>query len=132
MFYKNLKNPPNKYRPAPFWSWNEKLECDETRDQIRTMYNAGIGGYFMHARGGLQTEYMSEEWFQNIKASIECGGEKGMLSWGYDENGWPSGFGGGLVNGLGEKYQQKYLRCSVTDAPDSSALAASYTRRCCT
>ena len=33
-----------------------------------------------------------------------------MGAWAYDENGWPSGFGSGMVNGLGEKYQQKYLR----------------------
>lgn len=117
MNFKNLKNPPKKYRPAPFWSWNEKLSVEETVNQINEMEKAGIGGYFMHARGGLQTEYMSEEWFQNIKASIECGGEKGMLSWGYDENGWPSGFGSGVVNGMGIKYQQKYLRYKETDEP---------------
>ena len=61
-----LKNPPNKYRPAPFWSWNEKLNVDETLWQIDEMEKAGIGGFFMHARGGLQTEYMSDEWFDNI------------------------------------------------------------------
>ena len=117
MNFKDLKNPPKKYRPAPFWSWNEKLSVEETVNQINEMEKAGIGGYFMHARGGLQTEYMSDEWFQNIKASLEAGGEKGMLSWGYDENGWPSGFGSGVVNGMGVKYQQKYLRFKETDEP---------------
>lgn len=33
------------------------------------MNEAGIGGFFMHARGGLQTEYMSDEWFQNVEAA---------------------------------------------------------------
>ena len=117
MFYKNLKNPPNKYRPAPFWSWNEKLDTIETAAQVREMQSVGIGGYFMHARGGLQTEYLSDEWFDNVKATLRQGKELGMQSWGYDENGWPSGFGSGLVNGLGIKYQQKYLRCEETEAP---------------
>ena len=37
------------------------------------MKDQGFGGYFMHARGGLQTEYMGEEWFDNIAAAIdEC------------------------------------------------------------
>ncbi len=116
MFYKNLKNPPNKYRPAPFWSWNEKLDTAETAAQVREMEEVGIGGYFMHARGGLQTEYMSDEWFDNVKATLHEGKKLGMQSWGYDENGWPSGFGSGLVNGLGLKYQQKYLRCEETEA----------------
>lgn len=117
MNFENLKNPPKKYRPAPFWSWNEKLDTEETRLQVRQMSDAGLGGYFMHARGGLQTEYLSEEWYDNVLAACDEGKTLDMQSWGYDENGWPSGFGGGLVNGLGEKYQQKYLRCSVTDAP---------------
>ena len=120
MFYKNLKNPPNKYRPAPFWSWNERLDENETASQVREMAEVGIGGYFMHARGGLQTEYMSDEWFKNVRATLREGKKLGMKSWGYDENGWPSGFGSGLVNGLGLKYQQKYLRCEQTDAPVES------------
>lgn len=57
----NFKNVPKKYRPVPFWSWNEKLNIEETKRQIDIMDNAGIGGFFMHARGGLQTEYMKDE-----------------------------------------------------------------------
>ncbi len=120
MIFKDLKNPPKKYRPAPFWSWNEELNVNETVNQINEMEEAGLGGYFMHARGGLRTEYMSDDWFDNIKASLKSGGEKGMLSWGYDENGWPSGFGSGVVNGMGVKYQQKYLRYEETDDPISN------------
>lgn len=114
-FERRLQNPPKKYRPAPFWSWNEKLEVEETKKQIRQMNEAGLGGYFMHARGGLQTEYLSDEWFQNISASLEEGEALDMCAWGYDENGWPSGFGGGAVNGLGLRYQQKYLRCTLVE-----------------
>lgn len=115
MFYKNLKNPPKIYRPVPFWSWNERLDLSETTAQVREMESVGIGGYFMHARGGLQTEYMSDEWFDNVRATLHEGKRLGMQSWGYDENGWPSGFGSGVVNGKGLKYQQKYLRCEETD-----------------
>ncbi len=117
MLHDKYKNPPKKYRPSPFWSWNENLDIEETLRQIAEMDEAGMGGYFMHARGGLQTPYLKKEWFEQVRAATLEGDKRGMLAWGYDENGWPSGFGGGLVNGLGEKYQQKYLRCQVTDAP---------------
>ncbi len=100
----------NKYRPIPFWSWNEKLNTEETKRQIRMMEEAGIGGFFMHARGGLETEYMGEEWFDNVTVSVEEAEELGMHAWAYDENGWPSGFGDGRVNGMGIDFQQKYLR----------------------
>ncbi len=106
----DFKNIDKKYRPVPFWSWNEKLDCEETRRQTKIMDETGHGGYFMHARGGLQTEYMGEEWFDNIAAAIDECKKRGMHAWAYDENGWPSGFGGGKVNGKGEKYWQKYLR----------------------
>ena len=106
----DFKNIDKKYRPVPFWSWNEKLNTEETRRQIKLMDDVGIGGFFMHARGGLQTEYMGDEWFDNVTASVDEAEARGMHAWAYDENGWPSGFGGGKVNGLGLKYQQKYLR----------------------
>ncbi len=106
----DFKNIPKKYRPIPFWSWNEKLDTEETKRQVKVMDEAGIGGFFMHARGGLQTEYMKKEWFDNVTAATEEAEERSMYPWAYDENGWPSGFGGGIVNGMGVKYQQKYLR----------------------
>jgi len=106
----DFKNIDKKYRPVPFWSWNEKLQVEESIRQTALMDEAGMGGYFMHARGGLQTEYMGEEWFENVGACIDECNKRGMHAWAYDENGWPSGFGGGKVNGKGEKYWQKYLR----------------------
>ncbi|MBN2451990.1 MAG: hypothetical protein JXR77_16505, partial [Lentisphaeria bacterium] len=105
-----LLDPPKRFRPIPFWSWNERLDVAETRRQIAEMDRVGIGGYFMHARGGLQTEYMGEEWMANIGAGIDEARRRGMGAWAYDENGWPSGFGDGRVNGRGLRYQQKYLR----------------------
>lgn len=114
----NLNNPEAKYRPIPFWSWNDKLEEEELCHQIRMMNDAGLGGYFMHARGGLLTEYMGEEWFSAVDACLKQGNAVGMNSWAYDENGWPSGFGDGKVNGLGIKYQQKYLRCETVKKCD--------------
>ena len=83
----DFKFVPKEYRPIPFWSWNEKLETGETREQIRQMDEAGIGGFFMHARGGLQISYMEDEWFDNVSASVEEGLKRGMRPWAYDENG---------------------------------------------
>ncbi|MBQ3426655.1 MAG: hypothetical protein IJH37_05850 [Clostridia bacterium] len=110
-----LFDPNDKYRPMPFWSWNDRLDTSETARQIDIMHNAGLGGYFMHARGGLLTEYLGEEWFENIKVGISEGKIRGMLPWAYDENGWPSGFGDGKVNGLGERYWSKYLRYEISE-----------------
>lgn len=103
------KNPPAEYRTVPFWSWNDKLEVEELERQIEEMHRVGIGGFFMHARGGLETPYMGEEWMSAVRACIVKAKELGMEAWLYDENGWPSGFSGGLVPAKGLAYQQKRL-----------------------
>ncbi len=79
----------------PLWSWNDKLEEGELRRQIRNMKEMGLRGFFMHARGGLETAYMSKDWFDCVRACIDEAKKLGMEAWAYDENGWPSGFAGG-------------------------------------
>lgn len=104
-----LQNPTADYRPLPFWSWNDKLDTDMIRFQIQEMKKAGMGGFFMHARGGLETEYLSEDWMAAIQAGIEEAEKTGLHSWAYDEDGWPSGFAGGKVCDLGDQYHGRWL-----------------------
>ena len=85
----DFKNVPKEFRPIPFWSWNEKLNTEETREQIRKMDEAGIGGFFMHARGGLETEYMSEEWHDAVRACIDEARKLGMEAWGISADARP-------------------------------------------
>lgn len=98
------------FRGAPFWSWNDKLEPEELRRQIREFHQQGIGGFFMHARIGLDTPYMSEEWMRGIAACVDEARKLGLLAWLYDEDKWPSGFAGGIVSGRGGEYNQKLLK----------------------
>lgn len=97
----------------PFWSWNDKLEKKELEEQIVNMHKAGIEGFFMHARGGLITEYMGEEWFDMIETCLDKADELGMDAWAYDENGWPSGFADGVVPSTSPDYQQKWILCKT-------------------
>lgn len=115
---KKLKNPDKVYRAIPFWSWNDKLDSEMMKWQIREMEKAGLGGYFMHARSGLQTEYLSEEWMKCIKTCIDEGNKTGMGSWCYDENGWPSGFAGGIVTAMGDKYHVRHIEISQANAEE--------------
>ena len=108
----------SEFRPIPFWSWNAELEETELIRQIHEMYHAGMGGFIMHARGGLKTKYLGKKWLDCINLCTREAIKLGMLPYLYDENGWPSGFGDGKVNALGEKYQQKYL--NILERLDSS------------
>ena len=100
------------YQSIPFWSWNNELDEKELVKQIEDMKSVGIGGFIMHARTGLKTEYLGEKWFSCIRACLQKARELHMNAWVYDENGWPSGFVGGkmLEN---EAWRAQFLRYEV-------------------
>lgn len=102
----------------PFWSWNDKLEKEELVKQIELMKESGIEGFFMHARGGLKTEYMEDDWFDCIKACMDKADELNMEAWAYDENGWPSGFANGIVPKKSVDFQQKKLETAILNKGD--------------
>ena len=52
-----------EYQSIPFWSWNNELDEQELVRQIEDMKSAGLGGFIMHARTGLKTEYLGENGF---------------------------------------------------------------------
>ncbi len=96
-FTKKIKENASKYGCLPFWSWNDKLEEQELREQIQNMKDISMSGFFMHARGGLLTEYCSEDWYNCVNICVDEAKKLGMEAWAYDENGWPSGFAGGKL-----------------------------------
>ena len=103
-----FQNPTSEYRGAPFWSWNCKLEKDELLRQIGILKEMGFGGFNIHCRQGLATPYLSDEFMDLVKVCNEKGKEAGMLTWLYDEDKWPSGYGGGYVTRDAE-YRQRFI-----------------------
>ena len=117
-----MKQTEKIYRCIPFWSWNDELDPDELVEQVEWMNENGVGGFFMHARGGLTTEYLGEKWFECIKACSEKAQELGMEAYAYDENGWPSGFAGGKLLEDIENHD-RYLTYKIGDY-DEKALVS--------
>lgn len=93
-----LKNPPKEYRSAPFWGWNDKLQKENLGEQIEGFKRAGMGGFFIHSREGLETEYLSTEWMEDVKFCVDKARENDLELWIYDEDKWPSGAAGGMVS----------------------------------
>ena len=105
-------NPDNRYRGKPFWAWNGKLDRDELIRQIHIIKDMGFGGFFMHSRVGLATEYMGGEWMDLIGACADEAAGLGLEAWLYDEDRWPSGTAGGMVTQYPE-YRLKFLSLQV-------------------
>jgi len=103
-----FKNPSSEYRGAPFWAWNNKLDKDELLWQIDQLKKMGFGGFHMHVRTGMATEYLSPEYMEIIGACIEKARKENMLAWLYDEDRWPSGAAGGIVT-KNPKYRIQHL-----------------------
>ena len=92
-----------------FWAWNGELNTERIENQLRTLADKGINNFFIHARAGLKAKYMGEEWMACFSAVLRVAKELGVYIWIYDENGWPSGFGGGKVFEEDDGYKQRYL-----------------------
>lgn len=111
------KNPPAKFRGAPFWSWNGRLDKDQLMRQIESFHRMGMGGYTIHVRTGLDTPYLGEEFMDCVRLCVEKGKSLGMESHLYDEDRWPSGYGGGAVT-KETKYRYRNL-VLTTDSPQA-------------
>jgi hypothetical protein len=102
-----FKVPPAEYTTAPFFVWNAEITKTEIDNYLVNFKNAGSSQVFIHPRPGLITEYLSDSWFELFKYAVDKGKELGMYVWIYDENSYPSGFGGGHVpDEMPESYNQ--------------------------
>lgn len=103
-----FEKPTSEYRGTPFWSWNCKLEKDELLRQVGVLQDMGFGGYHIHVRSGMDTEYLSPEFMELVRSCCDEGEKREMLTWLYDEDRWPSGFAGGIVT-KDPQYRIRYL-----------------------
>lgn len=132
------KERQDEFRPKPFWSWNDELTTERLIHEVREMKNAGLGGFFMHARVGLKTPYFGRPWFDAIRACVDEAVKLGMEPWGYDENGYPSGIADQQVVKENENYRSTWIEWirseDLEKHPEKTVLAmyrrdgASYVR----
>ena len=114
-------HPPAAFRGMPFWAWNGSLKKDELLRQIHIFKDMGMGGFFMHSRVGLQTEYMGAEWMDLTRICAEEAARLGMKAYLYDEDRWPSGTAGGLVT-QNPHYKEKFMRADLVEKTDFELL----------
>jgi len=92
-----FKNPSSEFRSMIFWVWNGDMSENKITDTLEQFKKVGIGGGFVHPRQGLITEYLSERWFDLWQHAINESKRLGLECHIYDENSFPSGFGGSHV-----------------------------------
>ena len=104
----DFANPPAIYRDAPFWAWNCDLS-DEDVDFMMDMFrDMGMGGAHLHSRTGMALPYLKEAFMERVSRAVEKARENGMYAWLYDEDRWPSGYGGGYIT-KDDRYRSRVL-----------------------
>lgn len=103
-----FEKPTSEYRGTPFWALNSYLTKEELCRQIDVFKEMGLGGFHLHVRTGLENKYLSDEYMELIKATVDKAKNEEMLAWLYDEDRWPSGAAGGFVT-KDEKYRGRCL-----------------------
>lgn len=89
--HKEFQDPDRKHSIRPFWFWNGRLDTGELGRQIRQMVEHGVFGAYVHNRDGLETPYLSEEWWQAVGVALKVSREVGFSLCMVDEFEWPSG-----------------------------------------
>ncbi len=115
-------NPTCEYRGTPFWAWNSDLKAEELCRQIEIFKKMGLGGFHMHVRTGMSTNYLSDEFMSLIKCCCEKADKEHMLAWLYDEDRWPSGAAGGLVT-KDEEYRARCLLMTTEPCSNEDVAA---------
>jgi hypothetical protein len=104
--------------------WNGKVTKEDIDRNLEDFKSKGFGGVFIHPRYGLITEYLSKEWFDLVAYSCRKAEQLGLFVWIYDENSFPSGFGGGHVPAaMPESFNQgQGLECRKTGELNAEAV----------
>ena len=118
-------HPTSEYRGPPFWAWNCKLDRSQLLRQIDALEAMGFGGFHMHVRVGLDTEYLGDEYHGLVKACVDKAQQRELKAWLYDEDRWPSGSAGGWVT-RDPQYRQRQLVFTPKAAVPRGTLLGRY------
>ncbi|MBN2698260.1 MAG: hypothetical protein JXR52_05490 [Bacteroidales bacterium] len=107
--FEKFLDPPEAYRSFAFYSLNDRLDTAEIKKQVRAFDEGGLGGFYLHSRSGLLTEYLGSDWWKAMDAGVKTAEETGLHAWFYDEDKWPSGYAGGIIPLKNEMFRAKCL-----------------------
>jgi len=132
----NFINPPNKYRPQPFWHINGTLTTERIYEQISDAYKKdGFGGVAIlplseapiwGGKGicpGTSPIYLSEGYFERYKDIIEGSDKQGTNVILYDDADFPSGTLGGKLQQNYPQYTQKRLNKQEREITGPSTIS---------
>lgn len=112
-----FSNPPKEYRPMPFWHINGHMTREGVRQQVKDAKElAGFSGITLLPLAtweknpyGTTPQFLSEEYFERYSDLLEVAEELDMEVILYDDNDFPSGMAGGMIEENHPEHSMKRL-----------------------
>lgn len=112
-----FKNPPNEYKPMPFWHINGEMTTEGIRQQMTDAKElAGFSGVSVlplapkkNGKGGTLPKFLSEDYLNRFQDVLDVAEELEMQVILYDDNDFPSGMAGGKLGELFPEHTMKRL-----------------------
>lgn len=108
----NIINPSDEFTPIPFWFYNDYFDEKKIFDNLKDFVSKGVNAFVLHPRIGIpnEVEYLSKEYFRQIKYIVKVATSLNMKVVLYDEGMYPSGSACGQVVRLHPEFRSKGIR----------------------
>jgi len=116
-FGERFKNPPDEFKPMPFWHINGEMTTESIRQQMKDARElGGFSGISVlplapkkDGRPGTTPKFLSEEYLLRFQDVLDNAEELDMQVVLYDDNDFPSGMAGGKIGELFPQHTMKRL-----------------------
>ena len=116
-FEDRFKNPPDEFKPMPFWHINGEMTTEGIRKQMKDARElGGFSGISVlplapkkDGRPGTTPKFLSEEYLKRFQDVLDNAEELDMQVVLYDDNDFPSGMAGGKIGELFPQHTMKRL-----------------------
>lgn len=113
----DFKNPPQEFKPMPFWHINGELTTDGIRQQMKDAKElGGFSGISVlpladkaNGRPGTTPKFLSPEYLNRFQDVLDTAEDLDMEVILYDDNDFPSGMAGGKLGELFPEHTMKRL-----------------------
>ena len=119
------ETPAFGFGPIPWWVWNGPMKYAEIERQLGLMAEAGMEGWTLWARFGLEVEYLSHDFMQRFRFAVQKSAELGLDVWVFDEYAWPTCSAKSSVQEVDPTYRMRVLSCFAMDAEGPGEVAFS-------
>ena len=116
-FVQDFKNPPEEYKPMPFWHINDELTTVGIQKQMKDAKElGGFGGISVlplapkkNGKPGTTPKFLSPQYLERFRDVLDTAEELDMQVVLYDDNDFPSGMAGGKIGELFPQHTMKRL-----------------------